>query len=106
VADAEARQYAMWAAIIAAVALILAPLDWPYGYYRILRVGVLVAGATILFLARPAQQWLVVALAVCMVAWNPPVPLGLSKDQWTPLNVIAAAVFALTAWKVGPRPAT
>lgn len=86
--------YGRAAAVAAAIILLLAPLEWPYGYYRFLRVAVTVAAAGLcVFTHRIGEKWLSVALFLTLLTFNPLVPLGLEKDQWVVLNLLGAAVF-------------
>ena len=79
------------------VMLLAALLPWPYGYYNFLRFCVCGAAA---FLAYQqwthddaASQWVVV-LAAIAVLYNPLVPIHLTRDIWSVLNVATAAAFA------------
>ena len=77
--------------------LIGALLPWPYGYYNFLRFCVCGAAA---FLAY--QQWThddaaskwVVVLAAVAVLYNPLVPIHLTREIWSVLNVATAVAFA------------
>ena len=76
--------------------LVAALFPWPYGYYNFLRFCVCGAAA---FLAY--QQWThddaaskwVVGLSVIAVLYNPLVPIHLTRDIWSVLNIATAAAF-------------
>lgn len=78
------------------VMLVAALLPWPYGYYNLLRFCIFGAAA---FLAY--QQWThddaaskwVVVLAAIAALYNPLVPIHLTRDIWSVLNVATAAAF-------------
>ena len=78
------------------VMLVAALLPWPYGYYNFLRFCVCGAAA---FLAYQqwthndaASKWFVV-LAAIAVLYNPLVPIHLTRNIWSVLNVATAAAF-------------
>ncbi len=70
--------------------LLAALLPWPYGYYNFLRFCVCGAAA---FLAYQqwthddaASKWVVVLVAIALL-YNPFVPVYLTREIWTVLNV-------------------
>ena len=78
------------------VMLVAALLPWPYGYYNFLRFWVCGAAA---FLAYQqwthddaASKWVMVLVAIA-VLYNPLVPIHLTRDIWSVLNVATAAAF-------------
>lgn len=78
------------------VMLVAALLPWPYGYYNLLRFCVCGAAA---FLAYQqwthddaASKWVVVLVGIA-VLYNPLVPIHLTRDIWSVLNVATAATF-------------
>lgn len=87
-----------WLWLAPAIALLIAILPLPYGYYTLLRVGV-TAAAT--FLAwreyeghgRRANSYVWIFGAVALL-YNPILPVHLSKLIWIPLNLVTAATFA------------
>ncbi len=91
--------------IAACAALAAAPLDWPYGYYQLLRVMISVIAV---FLAlrswgqgRGAWAW---GLAAMALIYNPLAPLSLGRELWTFVNVISLA-FLIAHWWVTERSA-
>lgn len=76
--------------------LVLALLPWPYGYYNFLRLTVCAVAAWIAY-----TQWKqddavsgwVVALAATSILYNPVVPIYLTREIWSVLNLLSAGVF-------------
>ena len=73
--------------------LVAALLPWPYGYYNFLRFCVCGAAA---FLAYQqwthddaASKWVVVLGAIALL-YNPLVPIHLTREIWSVLNVVTA----------------
>lgn len=89
--------YFVW--ILPCVPLAAAPLDWPYGYYQLLRVIVCVVA---LFLAhrswgkgQTVWAWVLAALAL---TYNPIAPLSLGRELWTIVNFVSVAVLVAHWW--------
>jgi hypothetical protein len=76
--------------------LVLAIARWPYGYYLLLRVVVLVAALLLAGLiyqrAKTFTIWIGL-FAVIAIVFNPIVLLHLTRGVWSILNVAAAALF-------------
>lgn len=88
------HHWILWAGPV--VMLVAALLPWPYGYYNFLRFCV--SGAAI-FLAyqqwthdEAASKW-VVALTGIALLYNPLVPVHLTREIWTVVNVGTAMAF-------------
>lgn len=88
----------------AALACVLAVLNWPYGYYQLLRFGVCAVAIYRAALAHRAgaQGW-TWALGALAVVFNPVLPVYLDWSVWTALDVGAAVVLALSARAVHDR---
>ena len=78
------------------VMLVAALFPWPYGYYNFLRICVCGAAA---FLAYQqwthddaASKWVVMLVAIA-VLYNPLVPVHLTREIWTVLNLGTAVAF-------------
>lgn len=79
-----------------AVLLIAALLPWPYGYYVLLRLAVFAASTLIAY-----EQWRfddavsgwVVAFGAVALLYNPIMPIHLTREIWSVVNVATAAVF-------------
>ena len=75
--------------------LVAAVLPWPYGYYNFLRLVVCAVAAWLAY-----TQWRhddaltgwVVALAATSVLYNPFVPVYLTRELWSVLNLAGAVV--------------
>lgn len=78
--------------LVAALMLLAALGDWPYGYYTALRWVVTIAclvTSWVAFKSRwPLLGWLFIGLAVL---FNPLAIVGLTRDAWTPIDVATAA---------------
>ena len=76
--------------------LVLALLPWPYGYYTFLRVSVCAVAAWITF-----TQWKhddafsgwVVVMGATSLLYNPFLPVYLTREIWSILNVVSAGLF-------------
>ncbi|MCZ0951592.1 MAG: hypothetical protein OXJ56_03325 [Rhodospirillaceae bacterium] len=77
--------------------LVAALLPWPYGYYNFLRIVVCTVTAWLAY-----TQWRhddalsgwVVALGATSVLYNPFVPIYLTRELWSGLNLAGALVLA------------
>lgn len=79
-----------------ALLLVAALFPWPYGYYVLLRIVVFVVAAWIAY-----EQWRlddaisgrVVMFGAIALLYNPFLPIHLTKELWSVLNLTAAALF-------------
>ena len=78
------------------VMLVAALFPWPYGYYNLLRFCVCGAAA---FLAYQqwthddaASKWVVILVAIALL-YNPLLPIHLTREIWTVLNIGTSLVF-------------
>jgi len=73
--------------------LILALLPWPYGYYTFLRLAVFAVSGWLAY-----TQWThdnaftgwVVGLGAMSLLYNPVLPIHLTRDIWSVLNLLSA----------------
>ena len=90
------NHWGLWT--VPALMLIAAVLPWPYGYYVFLRLVVcIVAGWLTAEHVRHEQAisgW-AVSFGIIAILYNPVVPVHLTREIWTPLNLGTAAVFLL-----------
>lgn len=89
--------------IIPAGMLLVAPVRWPYVYYRLLRWVVFVCCAAIAYRVYERQGftiWLV-GLAVLFILFNPIIPVHLTRAIWTPINLAGAMFFVAHMWVAG-----
>lgn len=91
------------AAIACAIALALAPLDWPYGYYQLLRIGATSAAIWLAVEAHKESQpgWRATGVILAFI-FNPVQPLAFDRDVWAWIDWGAAGVFLAAAFAV-PR---
>jgi uncharacterized membrane protein YccC len=81
-------------AIIAALMLLGAVGDWPYGYYQLLRWVTCGAAVFVAFMAYNWQKlWATWLFGIIAVLFNPLVPIHLTKELWQPIDVICALLF-------------
>jgi hypothetical protein len=81
-----------------AAALVVGAFPLPYGYYMLLRVLACAAFGYAAFLAYKSKAWPTLAmLALATVAFNPLIPLRLSKAVWAAVDMSAGAYLAVLA---------
>jgi len=83
---------------IIATMLFLAIFKMPYSYYEILRVVVALGSwvsASDAYNKKSSDMGLV--FIICLILWNPIIPIHLPKEVWIPLDLIAAAFFVNSA---------
>lgn len=86
--------------ICAAVALVLAILSLPYGYYQLLRFGIFAAGIYCgIKLKSAGDEKLAYGLFAVALAFNPFLPVFLSREIWLPIDLICAALFGFVAYR-------
>ena len=81
--------------------LILALLPWPYGYYNFLRLSVCAVAAWIGY-----TQWRhddalsgwVIVMGATAPLYNPFLPVYLTREIWSVLNVVSAGLFVGHLW--------
>ncbi len=90
--------------LIAAIMLLGALADLPYGYYQLLRFAVCGVG---LYLAYTAYQWQKMwamwLFGFIALLFNPLIPIHLSKELWQPIDVICAILFIVVAFVLKKR---
>ena len=76
--------------------LVAALFPWPYGYYNFLRFCVCGAAAFLAYQQwthdNAASKWVVI-WGMIAVLYNPFVPVHLTREIWTTLNVATAVAF-------------
>ena len=82
------------AQVCAAVLLLCALANWPYGYYQFLRLAVCAAGAFTAWLLWRSQRpiWAVVMAGLCLL-FTPIHTVHFRRDEWAWINILAALVF-------------
>jgi hypothetical protein len=87
---------------VPAIALLIALVPLPYGYYTLLRIVVCGAAGFIAYREYATAGhftpwvWLMVGLAVL---FNPLIPIYLTREIWAPIDIFAAIMF-LVYWRV------
>ena len=83
-----------------ALLLFFAVNDLPYGYYTFLRLVVFIGSALAAYaaLSGSMQRTWVWAFGLIAITFNPVIPVHLSKEVWTVLDIAAGATFALSAY--------
>ena len=85
--------------IVAAVALLAALGDWPYGYYQLLRFIVCGVSAYVAVIAYGwKRQWATWLFGAMAVLFNPLAPIHLSRDLWQPIDFACALLFVAVAF--------
>jgi hypothetical protein len=90
--------------IVAALMLLGALGDWPYGYYQLLRFVVCGVSVYVAFVAYAWKRlWATWLFGVLAVLFNPLAPIHLSRDLWQPIDFGCAMLFAVVALTVKER---
>ncbi|WP_404926564.1 DUF6804 family protein [Mesorhizobium sp. ORM16] len=88
--------------ICVAIASLLAVAPWPFGYYQLLRVVIFFAGIYCGVMVRRSNlgnQNLAWVLFGAAAIFNPFAPVHLPRELWAVLNVGAAALFGIVAYR-------
>lgn len=89
---------------VATLFLLGALAEWPYGYYRLVRI--VVCGACVwvgLFAHAQKRGWAVAVFTFIAVLFNPVLPIHLTRQIWLPIDLITAALFVLASFTVTER---
>jgi len=89
--------------LVAAGMLFLAvPPMWPYGYYTLLRF--VVCGTSIVgIIVLSTYMWdktQITVMAIVAILFNPLIPVYLTKDLWSVIDVVVAAYFIVTRYRM------
>ena len=85
--------------IVAAVGLLAALGDWPYGYYQLLRFVVCGVSVYVAVVAYGWKKlWATWVFGFLAVLFNPLAPIHLSRDLWQPIDFACALLFAVVAF--------
>ena len=88
------HHFGVW--FVPAILLLLALFPWPYGFYIFLRLGISIVGAWLAY-----EQWKhddavsgwVLAFGVTALLYNPLIPIHLTREIWSVLNIATAGLF-------------
>lgn len=101
--DKEIFKYKNIASIIVIVMLLLAIPSgiWPYGYYIFLRWVVTGAALFILWITYELKKkaWPLIMGAIAIL-FNPIAPIYLDKGNWVVIDLIVAALFLISIFKL------
>jgi len=87
--------------LAAALMLLGALADWPYGYYTLLRFVVCGAAVYVAYTAYNWQRmWAVWLFGFIALLFNPLIPIYLSRELWQPIDLVCAMLFLIVAFLV------
>ena len=88
------NQFTKYFIILNIIMLFGAIVEWPYGYYTMLRWITCIASILIAFQAFEKNiDWAKVVFIVIVILFNPLAPIYLSRSTWIPLDIITAILF-------------
>jgi len=80
--------------ILSIFMLLGAIVEWPYGYYSLLRWITCIASILVAFQAFEKNiDWAKVVFIIIAILFNPLAPIYLSRSTWIPIDVITAILF-------------
>lgn len=83
--------------------LLLALLDWPYGYYIFLRWFVAGSAGFLAWVSFNLNKPIIALIAVFLaLLFNPIVPVHLDRGTWSVIDLVAAGFFGFSAWSIKP----
>lgn len=91
------KELPIWLVILPTIMLILAPIvEWPYGYYQILRLIVSLAAGMVSLITYAEKQkiWLGI-FAMIVLLFNPLIPIHFEREIWAFIDVITAGIFVV-----------
>jgi hypothetical protein len=69
-------------------------VEWPYGYYTLLRWITCMASILVAFQAFEKNiDWAKVVFIIIAILFNPLAPSYLSRSTWMPIDIITAILF-------------
>ena len=87
----QLKTYMPWLLGIASFMSFIAISDLPYGYYTLLRLVLFSIGTLYLIFFRNVKLPIVdILVFVVVLMWNPIIPIYLTKEIWTVLNVMVS----------------
>ena len=85
--------------LIVAVMLLLALVEWPYGYYQLLRFVICGVGVYVAYTAYNWQKmWAMWLFGFIALLFNPLIPIHLSTELWQSIDVICAILFIVVVF--------
>lgn len=87
----QLKTYMPWLLGIASLMSFIAISDLPYGFYTLLRLVLFSVGTLYLIFFRNVKLPIVdILVFVVVLIWNPIIPVYLTKEIWTALNVMVS----------------
>lgn len=87
----QLKTYMPWLLGIASIMSFLAISDLPYGYYTLLRLVVCSTGIIyLIFFRNDKYPTIDTIVFVVVLLWNPIIPVYLTKEIWTVLDLMVA----------------
>ena len=87
--------------VVSVLMLMLALLDWPYGYYILLRFIVCGSAVFIALLSYEAEkQWLMWIAIFAALLFNPFIRVHLDREVWAVIDVVCAILFLFPIFKL------
>ena len=87
----QLKTYMPWLLGIASLMSFIAISDLPYGYYTLLRLVLFSIGTLYLIFFRNLKLPIVdILVFVVVLIWNPIIPVYLTKEIWTALNIMVS----------------
>jgi hypothetical protein len=87
--------------LAAALLLLAIPHTWPYGYYVLLRLVVCAVSLFGAIVAHRHRQGLLALFVLIALLFNPILPVHLTKQLWSFINLAVAVFFVATALMLG-----
>jgi hypothetical protein len=93
-----------WTMLACGLALALAPLDWPYGYYQFLRLGVTAAAIWLAIIAERQQcrGWAIFGVGLALL-FNPVFPVYLNRGGWLVIDLVVAGLCFVAAVRLSMK---
>jgi len=87
-----------WLSIASGIVLVLGILQWPYGYYILLRWIIFISSIIIAidFYKSKFLSWTLIFSGVAIL-FNPIAPIYLNKSTWIVFDFISACLFFVAA---------
>jgi hypothetical protein len=71
-------------------------LDWPYGYYQLLRIVVCGSAAFTAFMAHEnGKAWAMWLFVGVTVLFNPVVPIHFNRQAWSVIDLLTVIAFGM-----------
>lgn len=89
-----------WLCIASGIILLLAIIPtWPYGYYILLRWAIFTSSILVAvgFYNSKLTGWSLIFGGIAFL-FNPIFPIYLSRQMWTPIDLLSAVLFFIAAY--------